>query len=108
MVVGVVRIPSPERLPIQVDNNPAHFPGLIYMIGDWSKRTGHYLPLLTDGVVAKGSKIIVDSVSAVPAQVQLGVVSWIGSSARTLEVAGGARGSKCYMLERSWKVRCHS
>ena len=55
-----------DGLPVSVDNNPAHFSGLIFAIGDWAQRTGNFLPLLTDGVVVSGSKTIVDSVSAVP------------------------------------------
>ena len=45
-----------EGQPVKVDNNPAHFDGLVQEIADFALRTGHFLPYLENGVALRGSK----------------------------------------------------
>ena len=52
--------------PIKVDNNAAHFKGLILDVADYVRRTGHFLALVEQGVALRGSKTVVDSNSAIP------------------------------------------
>ena len=55
-----------DKEPVKVDNNPAHFHGLLYEISEFSNRSGKFLPLLTHGVVLCGKSTVLDSAAAVP------------------------------------------
>ena len=55
-----------DREPVKIDNNPAHFDGLLYEIAEFSNRSGKFLPLLEHGVVLSGKTTLLDSAAAVP------------------------------------------
>ena len=51
--------------PIILDDNPAHIDGALYEFGQWSQRTGHYIPLFENrGVLLNNGKLALESPNA--------------------------------------------
>lgn len=59
-------ITDSKGLPVTVDNNPAHFDGLLSDIKNFVERTGKFASFLEQGMVFRGSKTYVDSAAAIP------------------------------------------